>query len=47
MLNSYGITHINHWSGYKVGDGRRVIPQDTELIVLVRRTTAPDGKSKQ
>ncbi|MEZ0315887.1 MAG: hypothetical protein ACAH10_03255, partial [Methylophilaceae bacterium] len=31
----HGITHINHWSGRKVGDGKKIIPHDTELIVLV------------
>jgi hypothetical protein len=35
VLGSYGITRINHWSGRKSGDGKRVIPHDTELIVLV------------
>ena len=35
VLASHGITHINHWSGRKVGDGKKVIPQDTQLIVLV------------
>jgi len=34
-LANFGIQHINHWSGRKVGDGKRVIPQDTELIVLI------------
>jgi len=35
VLSNHGITHINHWSGRKVGDGKKVIPHDTELIVLV------------
>jgi len=35
VLTKHGITHINHWSGRKVGDGKKVIPHDTELIVLV------------
>lgn len=35
VLASQGITQINHWSGRKVGDGKKVIPQDTQLIVLV------------
>lgn len=35
VLASHGITQINHWSGRKVGDGKKVIPQDTQLIVLV------------
>jgi hypothetical protein len=35
VLGSYGVTRIDHWSGRKAGDGKRVIPQDTELIVLV------------
>ncbi|WP_334106693.1 DUF2325 domain-containing protein [Methylobacillus sp.] len=34
-LSNFGMTRINHWSGRKVGDGKKVIPQDTELIVLV------------
>lgn len=34
-LSNFGITHINHWSGRKVGDGKKVIPHDTELIVLI------------
>lgn len=35
VLTNHGITHINHWSGRKVGDGNRVIPQDTQFIVLI------------
>lgn len=35
VLSDRGITHIAHWSGRKVGDGKKVIPQDTELIVLI------------
>lgn len=35
VLGHYGITHIDHWSGRKVGDSKRAIPQDTKLIVLV------------
>ncbi len=35
VLTHYGIDHINHWSGRKVGDGNRVIPQDTQFIVLI------------
>lgn len=35
VLGHYGITHIDHWSGRKVGDSKRVIPQNTQLIVLV------------
>lgn len=34
-LSRFGVTHINHWSGRKVGDGKKVIPHNTELIVLV------------
>ena len=34
-LKNYGITDINHWSGRKVGDGKKVIPHDTKLIVLI------------
>ena len=35
VLTSHGITSIHHWSGRKVGDSKRAIPQDTQLIVLV------------
>ena len=35
VLQSKGIHKIRHWSGRKVGDGRKVIPHDIELIVLV------------
>lgn len=35
VLGSYGVTRINHWSGRKAGDGKKVIPHDTKLIVLV------------
>lgn len=35
VLASRGISEIRHWSGRKVGDGKKVIPHDTELIVLV------------
>ena len=35
LLQSRGIEKIRHWSGRKVGDGRKIIPHDTELIVLV------------
>ena len=35
VLSQHGIDHINHWSGRKVGDGNRVIPQDTKFIVLI------------
>jgi len=35
VLGSYGVTKVNHWSGRKAGDGRKIIPHDTELIVLV------------
>ena len=34
-LKNFGITNINHWSGRKVGDGKKVIPHNTELIVLI------------
>ena len=34
-LKNFGITEINHWSGRKVGDGKKVIPHDTKLIVLI------------
>lgn len=34
-LASFGITNVNHWPGRKVGDGRKVIPQDTQLIVMI------------
>ena len=35
VLANYGIDHINHWSGRKVGDGNKVIPHDTKFIVLI------------
>jgi hypothetical protein len=35
VLTQHGIDHITHWSGRKVGDGNRVIPQDTKFIVLI------------
>ena len=34
-LKNFGITEINHWSGRKVGDGKKVIPHDTKLIILI------------
>ncbi|MFZ9643356.1 MAG: DUF2325 domain-containing protein [Candidatus Methylopumilus sp.] len=34
-LKNHGITEINHWSGRKVGDGKKVIPHNTQLIVLI------------
>ncbi len=35
VLANHGITEINHWSGRKVGDSNKVIPQDTKFIVLI------------
>lgn len=35
VLGSYGVNKINHWPGRKVGDGKKVIPNDTDMIVLV------------
>ena len=35
VLANHGITEINHWSGRKVGDSNKVIPNDTKFIVLV------------
>jgi hypothetical protein len=35
VLAQHGITRIDHWSGRKVGDGKKTIPHNTELIVLV------------
>ena len=35
VLGGHGIDRITHWSGRKVGDGNKVIPHDTQLIVLV------------
>jgi len=34
-LSYFQVDDINHWSGRKVGDGNKVIPQDTQLIVLI------------
>jgi hypothetical protein len=35
VLTNHGITHINHWSGRKVGDSNKIIPHDTKFIVLI------------
>lgn len=35
VLSQYGVDHIHHWSGRKAGDGHKVIPQNTRLIVLI------------
>lgn len=35
VLTGHGIDGITHWSGRKVGDGNKIIPQDVKLIVLV------------
>lgn len=35
VLNGYGIDEIAHWPGRKAGDSKKVIPQDTRLIVLI------------
>lgn len=35
VLANHGIAHITHWPGRKVGDGKKVIPRDIKLIVLV------------
>jgi hypothetical protein len=35
VLISHGANHINHWSGRKSGDSNKVIPQDTNMIVLI------------
>lgn len=35
VLTSYGIDEIDHWPGRKAGDSKKVIPQDTRLIVLI------------
>jgi hypothetical protein len=35
VLSTLGITEINHWSGRKSGDGRKEIPRNIEMIVLV------------
>ncbi|MGZ8258496.1 MAG: DUF2325 domain-containing protein [Methylotenera sp.] len=35
VLVNYGVEHINHWSGRKAGDSNKVIPYDTEIIVLI------------
>lgn len=34
-LSHFAVDDINHWSGRKVGDSNKVIPQDTQLIVLI------------
>ena len=35
ILCQFEVDDINHWSGRKVGVGNKVIPQDTQLIVLI------------
>lgn len=35
VLANYGVDHINHWSGRKAGDSNKVIPHDTQMIVLI------------
>lgn len=35
VLSHFEVDDINHWSGRKVGDSNKVIPQDTQLIVLI------------
>lgn len=35
VLANLGVTRTYHWSGRKVGDVRKVIPSDTQLIVLI------------
>lgn len=37
VLSNYGVDHINHWSGRKAGDGHKVIPQNTKVIVLITK----------
>lgn len=37
VFGSYGIDHVQHWSGRKAGDGSRVIPQNTRIIVLITK----------
>lgn len=37
VFGSYGIEHINHWSGRKAGDSNKVIPQNTKVIVLITK----------
>ena len=35
ILTHHGIDQINHWSGRKVGDSHKIIPKDTQVIVLI------------
>lgn len=35
VLHHRGFDDIHHWSGRKVGDSHKVIPQHTDLIVLI------------
>jgi len=37
VLGNYGISNIHHWSGRNGGDGNKVIPQNTKVIVLVTK----------
>lgn len=36
-LNQRGVNEVNHWDGRKVGDSHKVIPYNTNLIVLVTK----------
>jgi len=35
VLSNHGVDQINHWSGRKVGDSHKIIPQSTRLVVLI------------
>jgi len=34
-LQNAGVEKIAHWSGRKAGDVKQVIPQDTQMVVIV------------
>lgn len=34
-LQDFGVERIDHWSGRKSGDSKLVIPQHTQMVVIV------------
>jgi len=34
-LHRHGVEQVAHWSGRKPGDGKHVIPHDTQLVVIL------------
>lgn len=35
VLEAHGLSKISHWTGRKSGDGRKDIPKNVDLIILV------------